>query len=60
MTDHEYLRKLVAELDAKLGDVLSVLEGVGDDDDDADGCLQVRLEELQAEISDWQEAKGYI
>lgn len=60
MTDREYLRKLVAELDAKAGDVLTVLEAVEDDDDDQADELRDALDGLQLIITTWQEAKGYV
>lgn len=60
MTDREYLRKLVAELDAKAGDVLTVLEAVEDDDDDQADELRDALDGLQLIITTWQEEKGYV
>lgn len=60
MNDKEYLRKLVAELDSKAGEVLTLLDVVDDDDDGEAEMLQDHCENLQAGITDWQQAKGYI
>lgn len=60
MTDLERLRQLVAEIDAKAGDALTLVEYVSDDDDGEAEALQGALEELQAVITTWQQAKGYI
>ena len=60
------LRKLVADLDAKASDALEeLLEGDEVTDDgasmsSADMELQDAIELLQAAITDWQQARGYI
>lgn len=60
MTDLERLRQLVAEIDAKAADALTLIEYATDDDDDAAAELQSTLETLQSVITDWQQAKGFI
>ena len=51
------IRKLVAELDEKINELLSALDG---EDEDEDTALFAALEALQAEITPYQLAKGYI
>lgn len=56
------LRKLVAELDERAGAALEILNDLSAEDVTMveDETLLASLEDVQAVVSDWQEAKGYI